>query len=401
MSERKQESSYSPQRPLKVLSIWHGAVRAFNRERYDALAQSDDLDLTVLAPKRWSAVLPRPLEIETSGEPRYRLIAASAWLRRHAAFHIHPRLFAILSQVRPDLIDLYEEPYSLIAWLVAWWRNQFSPGCRLVFTACQNIAKRYPPPFSWMERYVLRSADGAMALNGDAVKVFRAKGYDGPFEVVPTGIDPVKLRRVDGGELRNRLGLTRPTVGYLGRLVEEKGLATLLEAAAIGARGDFQILVVGDGPEKASLQRRAQELAIADRVMWADSIGSSDVARYLSCLDVLVLPSLTRPHWKEQLGRVLIEAMACEVVAVGSRSGAIAEVIGDAGLLFEEGNAMGLCAALDRVLENADLRRDLVARGRKRAETIFSWPTIARQIRNVWQQALDRPPLEIRRRLAT
>jgi glycosyltransferase involved in cell wall biosynthesis len=396
------ESQHSPVRVqgrrLKVLSIWHGAVRLLNRERYDALAQDDDLDLTVVAPKRWSAGFPQPLEIEPGGSRRYRLITASAWFRRHAAFHVYPRLLAILSQVRPDLIDLYEEPYTVIAWLIAWWRNQFSPGCRFVFTACQNIAKRYPPPFCWMERYVLRSADAAMGLNCDAIKVFRAKGYDGPFEVTPTGIDPAKLRRVDASELRNRLGLTRPTVGCLGRLVEEKGIAVLLEAAARGG-GDFQILIVGDGPEKPSLRRRAEVLNLGDRVVWADSIGSDEVAHYLSCMDVLVLPSLARPHWKEQLGRVLIEAMACETAVIGSRSGAIPEVIGDAGLLFPEGDARGLRAALDRLLADAVLRRELGARGRRRAESEFSWTTIARRIRAVWQQAFDRPRLEIRHRL--
>jgi len=408
MSQDPHSPAAASTRPLRVLSIWHGAGRLLNRERYVALAQDNDaLDLTVLAPKRWEAGFPRPLEIEPGDPPRYRLLPASAWLRRHAAFHFYPRLFAILSHVRPDLIDLYEEPYTLIAAAIAWWRNQFSPGCRLVFTACQNIAKRYPPPFLWMERYVLRSADAAMALNRDAVKVFRAKGYDGPFEVVPTGVDPTRLRRVGAGDLRSRLGLTRPTVGYLGRLVEEKGVATLLEAAARCSRrsdeaemppGDFQLLIVGDGPEDPALRRRAEELKVTDRVVWVGSIGSDEVPRYLSAMDVLALPSLTRRHWKEQLGRVLIEAMACETPVVGSRSGAIPETIADAGLLFREGDARDLRAVLDRLLADADLRRDLVMRGRRRAETAFSWTTIASQIRAVWQQALERPPLELRRR---
>ncbi|MCX8038068.1 MAG: glycosyltransferase [Candidatus Sumerlaeia bacterium] len=398
MSTPDHHSAASASRPLRVLSIWHGAVRALNRERYDALVESGDLELTVLAPTRWSAAMPRLLDLEPGGSERYRLIAASAWLRRHAAFHVYPRLISILARTRPDIIDLYEEPYTFIAWLVAWWRNQFAPGTRLVFTACQNISKRYPPPFRQMERYVLQSADAAMALNREAVGVFRAKGYDGPFEVVPTGIDPARLHRVDAGDLRRNLGLTRPTVGYLGRLVEEKGVATLLEALAVVNDGSFQLLLVGDGPEKATLRRRAHDLRIADHVVWADSIGSESVARYLSAMDVLVLPSLTRPHWKEQLGRVLIEAMACETAVVGSDSGAIPEVIGDAGLIFPEGNALELRAALDRLIGDAELRRDLAARGRRRAESEFNWATIASRIRAVWAAACERRPLELRRR---
>ncbi len=398
MSTCGRHCSPSAPRPLRVLSIWHGAVRALNRERYDALAESGDLELTVLAPKRWSAAMPRPLDLEPGGNQRYRLIAASAWLRRHAAFHFYPRLISILAQIRPDILDLYEEPYTFIAWAAAWWRNQFAPGTRLVFTACQNIAKRYPPPFRQMERYVLQSADAAMALNREAVGVFRAKGYDGPFEVVPTGIDPARLRRVDAGDLRRRLGLTRPTVGYLGRLVEEKGVAVLLDAVAVANDGSFQLLIVGDGPEKTALLRRAEDLRIAEHIVWADSIGSESVVRYLSAMDVLVLPSLTRPHWKEQLGRVLIEAMACQTAVVGSNSGAIPEVVGDAGLIFPEGNARELRAALDRLVSNAALRRDLAVRGRRRAEAEFNWATIAERIRAVWTAARQRPPLELRRR---
>jgi len=388
-------------RPLKVLSIWHGAVRALNRERYDALARTGDLDLAVLAPRRWEAALPRPMEIEEDASSRaaaYRLIVANAVLRSHAAFHFYPGLLPLLARLQPDLVDLYEEPYTLIAWLVAWWRNQFSPTCRLVFTTCQNIAKRYPPPFCWTERYVLRSADAAMALNREALEVFRAKGYDGPFEVVPTGIDPASFHRVEAGDLRAQLGLTRPTVGYLGRLVEEKGVAVLLEAAA-ASTADFQLLIVGDGPEKGPLRRLASHLGLDDRIAWAGAAASAEVARYISCMDVLVLPSLSRPNWKEQLGRVLFEAMACDVPVIGSRSGAIPDVVGDAGLLFREADAGELKAAIERLLGDEALRRELARRGRARVEEHFAWPAVARRIRDLWRRALDRPPLEIRRRL--
>jgi glycosyltransferase involved in cell wall biosynthesis len=116
-------------------------------------------------------------------------------------------------------------------------------------------------------------------------------------------------------------------------------------------------------------------------------------------MDVLVLPSRTRPHWKEQLGRVLIEAMACEVPVVGSRSGAIPDVIGDAGLLFPEGDVARLREAIDRLLGDEGYGRDLAARGRRRAETEFSWARITAKTRDVWRQALERPSLEVRRRL--
>lgn len=382
-------------RPLRVLSIWHGAARRLNRERYDALARTDGLDLTLLAPEVWSAAMPRELAYEPGEDAGYRVIRARPWLLGHGALHFYPRLFSILSAERPDLIDVYEEPYSLIAWLVAWWRNNYAPGCRFVFTACQNIAKRYPPPFGWMERYVLQSADAAMALNRGAVEVFRDKGYDGPFEIVPTGIDPDRFRRVDGGRFRQQLPADRFVVGYVGRLVEEKGVATLLEAAAVEP-GRYSVLIVGDGPEKAALDRQARDLSLGDAVCFVDAVSSDEVCEVMSAMDALVLPSRTRANWKEQLGRVLIEAMALGIPVIGSRSGAIPDVIGDGGLIFEEGDARALHREITRLIDDPDLQGTLSKRGRRRAETEFAWPTIARQTRDLWQRALEQPSLEVR-----
>ena len=76
-------------------------------------------------------------------------------------------------------------------------------------------------------------------------------------------------------------------------------------------------------------------------------------------LDCLALPSLTRPNWKEQFGRVLVEAMACQVPVVGSDSGEIPNLVGDAGLIVPEGDAAALAAALRRLRDDAVLRASL------------------------------------------
>jgi glycosyltransferase involved in cell wall biosynthesis len=98
---------------------------------------------------------------------------------------------------------------------------------------------------------------------------------------------------------------------------------------------------------------------------------------YYSGLDVLVLPSRTRSNWKEQFGRVLIEAMACQVAVVGARCGAIPEVIGDAGLTFTEGDPADLRAQLQTLLENARQRLELAEKGRQRVLDRFTQSQIA------------------------
>src|SRR5436305_9013059 len=95
-------------------------------------------------------------------------------------------------------------------------------------------------------------------------------------------------------------------------------------------------------------------------------------------MDVFVLPSLTRPNWKEQFGRVLVEAMACETPVIGSRSGEIPRVIGDAGLLFQEGNVQELAARVRRLLDDPTLYAQLAAQGRQRVLERYTQERIAR-----------------------
>jgi glycosyltransferase involved in cell wall biosynthesis len=109
---------------------------------------------------------------------------------------------------------------------------------------------------------------------------------------------------------------------------------------------------------------------------------------YYHQLDTLVVPSRTRPNWKEQFGRVLVEAMASGVPVVGSDSGEIPHVIGDAGLIFPEGQADVLRAHLARLLGNADLRTDLARRGRERVLERFTQAQVAAQTYQVYRSVL-------------
>jgi glycosyltransferase involved in cell wall biosynthesis len=103
-------------------------------------------------------------------------------------------------------------------------------------------------------------------------------------------------------------------------------------------------------------------------------------------LDVLVLPSRTTPSWKEQFGRVLIEAMACERAVVGSSSGEIPQVIGEAGLIFPEGDHATLTTQLQRLLVEPDLRQRLGAAGRRRVLERFTMAQVAAQTVALYQR---------------
>jgi glycosyltransferase involved in cell wall biosynthesis len=171
------------------------------------------------------------------------------------------------------------------------------------------------------------------------------------------------------------------------RLIKGKGVDVLLRAAA-GLPGEWRAYVLGVGPLRESLVSLARELGLADRVVFDTPIPSTQMPAYLGGLDTLVLPSRTCPNWKEQFGRVLVEAMACGVPVIGSTCGEIPQVIGDAGLIFPEDDVEALRAALLRLQCDIALRRELAKRGRARVLANYTQNQIAAATVDVYRQMM-------------
>jgi glycosyltransferase involved in cell wall biosynthesis len=154
-----------------------------------------------------------------------------------------------------------------------------------------------------------------------------------------------------------------------------------------GLPGDWRLHVIGSGPLETQARRRAEELAIGHRVTWESGVPSTEVPARLRTFTLLVQPSLTRRHWKEQFGRAVMEAMACGVPVVGSDSAEIPNVIGDAGLIVPEGDPAALRAAMAHVLADRSLRCDLAQRGRARVLECFTHLHIAERTVSAYRAA--------------
>jgi glycosyltransferase involved in cell wall biosynthesis len=170
--------------------------------------------------------------------------------------------------------------------------------------------------------------------------------------------------------------------------VPEKGVDLLLEAVA-QLPGIWRLHIAGEGPERTALEHQARQLGIASRVHFEGSIPSSQMPSYLGQLDVLVLPSRTLPNWKEQFGRVLVEAMACEAVVVGSESGEIPNVIGPAGLIFPENDVQALRRHLGQLMQDDPLRRRLQQAGRDRVLAHYTQESVAARTVSVYRQMMN------------
>ena len=349
------------------------------QRKLEELAACPDIELTVAVPASWRDER-GVMRLERSHVRGYDLVVEP--LAFNGSFHLHfyPQLGRRMAQVRPDLVHIDEEPYNLATWHAM--RLARRQGARAVFFSWQNLARRYPWPFSQFERDVLRQADGAIAGNEAAVSVWRGKGYRGPMPVIPQfGVDPEEFRpRPQPRPLAAAEGERPFVVGYAGRLVAEKGIDLLLRALAQLPAG-VRAHIVGAGPERARLARLASELGVADRVAWTPLAPSARMPGIIAGFDCLVLPSRSRPNWKEQFGRVLIEAMACEVPVVASTSGELPHVIGEAGCLFAEGDVGALAEQLRQLWQQPELRARLAASGRARVLARYTQHQVAEATR--------------------
>ena len=171
----------------------------------------------------------------------------------------------------------------------------------------------------------------------------------------------------------------------------EKGIDILLRAAA-QLDGDWRLRLVGGGSARDEIRALTRALQVDDRVSFVGQLPSAALPAEYHKIDVLVLPSLTRPNWKEQFGRVLVEAMASGVPVIGSDSGAIPGVIGEAGRIVPEGDVGALSRALAELRDQPRLRRELSEQGRARFLAHFTHEQVADATVAVYREMLDNLP---------
>ena len=372
-------------RPLRVMWIWHAAVVAEYQKPLSVLAACPGLDVTLLVPRRWPERAGQMVEAEDPAVPNFRLVKAPALFTGYYYIYFFPWLLFYLLRYRPDVIYCYEEAHTLLAACVLLLRRLFMPGTRVFLYAAQNIKKRYPVPFRWFERYCFARTDAILACGTEVARTLRVKGYRKALRVVPLPVDaaafcPDPALRAEG---HRRLGLSDGDllVSYAGKVVEEKGMRTLWSAFEMLAheREDLHLLLAGGGPLLDEIRASARRAGLDARLHVPGVVHNSDLPAYLNASDVFVLPSETRGNWREQFGRAIVEAMSCGVPCVGSDSGEIPFVLGEAGLVFHEGDAEALADCLHRLIEDPALRAELSKRGRARVLKLFSLEKVAAQ----------------------
>ena len=286
---------------------------------------------------------------------------------RHMTYLFHPwRLVAALRQFGPTHVHIEEDPHSFVGVetvaLVRW----FCPSAKISFFIWDNLARTPLFPVNFLKRvltnYALNRAVLVICGNVEAEHLLRSvKRYSGRTAVLPQlGLDaadyPARSRNPERPA-------KPPRIGFIGRLVPEKGIGHLLEALRGLQQLPWELLVVGNGPMRTEIEEEWLP-RFGPRMTYLQAVPHAEVPAHLLGLEIFVLPSYSIPNWKEQFGLTLAQAMLAGAACVGTNSGAIPEVLGDAGPLVAEHDVAGLATALEKLLCSETFRADCQEKGR-------------------------------------
>ncbi|HKN01891.1 MAG TPA: glycosyltransferase [Candidatus Binataceae bacterium] len=380
---------------IRLLSIGHSHVVALNRSIFRELGYDRSYEITVASPAEYHSELGIiEVQPEAAGSPL--ALVRLATRRKGSVFIFGYDWRSLVRLIRDgnyDLIHAWEEPYIYagyeIARAVAVAAGEQTAFC---FRTAQSLPKRYFPPFGYFERTCVERADGWIAGGQLVFEALVRHGY--PAErgrILSLAVDTGAFTPLDAGAralVRKELGLESPILGYVGRLSAPKGIDVMLKAIErLDSRRSWSLLVLGAGPLEKTIVQWARSRGWENRVR-VMLVPHRDVPRYLATMDLLIAPSLTTRSWKEQFGRMVIEAFACGVPVISSNSGELPYVIGDAGWIVPEGEPGALTRAIEEGLDNPEHTANIARIGLKRAQN-YSAQTLAKQFDEYYRSLIE------------
>jgi glycosyltransferase involved in cell wall biosynthesis len=367
---------------MRAVIVSHTYIDPATRGKLRALAGLG-CTLTVAVPARWSPTLRGPLlEASWGNDAGVRVVPIPVRGERGEGVDWRVReLHRMLSDFRPDVVHIEAEPWTPAAAAASSRAERLN--IPVILFAWESVIRSEPLRVRWRRRRTLARARGLIGGNKLAAALLSRGRPTVPVAVIPQlGLTPpLETHRPNNPEL---------TLGFVGRLVPEKGLDTLFRAC-VKLLGRWTLRVIGSGPAQEQLEALAERLGIASRITWHGPAPAEQLRELWPSLDCLVVPSRTTPNWVETFHPAMVEAMGHGVTVVASDSGALPELVDTAGLVVPEDDVPALTAALQHLADAPRERARLGREARLRVMTEYVDNAVARRTLEFWERALGKP----------
>jgi len=366
---------------MRAVIVSHTYIDPATRGKLRALAGLG-CTLSVAVPARWSPSLRGPLlEASWGNDGGVRIVPIPVRGERGEGVRWKVSdLHRMLSDFRPDVLHIEADPWTPAA-SAASSRGQ-RLGIPVTLFAWESVIRPEPLALRWRRRRTLGRARGLVGGNKLAAGLLSRGRPNIPVTVIPQlGLTPpLETNRPVHSDL---------ALGFVGRLVPEKGLDTLFRAC-VKLLGRWTLTVIGSGPAQEQLEALAERLGIASRITWHGPAPADRLRELWPSLDCLVVPSRTTPQWVETFHPAMVEAMGHGVTVVASDSGALPELVDTAGLVVPEDDVPALTAALQHLTDAPRERARLGREARLRVMTEYVDTAVARRTLEFWERVLGK-----------
>lgn len=261
-----------------------------------------------------------------------------------------------------DFLFAMSEPYAYTSLFI--WMTHFLLFRRKGYFFCfalQNIYKEFPFYIRWVQTFLFRRVSGILVLGREHEQVLRKHGYKGLCIPFPLWYASDLFKIEDRSQCKSKLNLRdselekRIVLGFSGSMIEEKGIFDLISCLSLhydeSELVKMTLLLCGKGKEEKRVQTELRALEKKGlKVHYMGGLNPENMVNFLGLVDILIVPSKTASHWKEQFGRIIVEGMACGCTVIGSDSGEIPVVIDEKDQIFKEGDLLAMKKVLDHVI---------------------------------------------------
>ena len=380
---------------MKLMVLSHALIQPEVQTRWRKLAASGKTHVRLVVPKRWVQTwfgVEEIFEGRDEEKDGFEVKTTRTTSESNLSFYFFRGLRRQLREFDADVIYPTHECNQTIQMVL--WRWLFSRHSRLVFFT-MSVHPRISSPTSLHPRriigycwrriawWLLCHGTDAAVCHYPAIKdQMQREGYDRPILIqTQIGVDEDLFHpdHQEGEKMRTKLGLNGFVVGFVGRIIWEKGILDIAEA--IGRLpADVHLLAVGNGPDRNRLEAIALKGGWAKRLCLTGSVSPAEVAVYMRAMDCLVLGSRTTKGWVDTFPNVVAQAMSTGLPVIGSNSGAIPFMLGGRGLLFQEASVDEIIDHIMTLRADAALRAGIGMSLRERALAEFCVAGINRRL---------------------